>query len=621
MSDKKNITLPSGITIEQLRTNWDTASAQYAKAFRRISMLDAADKGKLWEVLGAKFPQYQILTDTNFVSYIKNNLVAGIYTVGKSAQLMPTSENDMELVQNLNIMLDYYWDEASIGFLQMQAGERAALTNVAYVQVGWDSKLSGGNGDFSYKGGPVFKLIDPLKFMRDPYATGLETASYCMTFDVLHKNVLKSNPLYRDTLDAAILKCSAPMSPTSAQLRDGPNAQDSAAQKDYYTLVTHWIRNGDKYSEIHTLNNNAVLHVIEDLKPATFPFSVLYCNLPAGDLVGTSEPAKIFANNVAYNIVNSLLLTAEYKNQRPPKFINNMSGLNIRSFMEHCNDADATFIVSGDASKAVHYHQFPLPSNAAFGIMGKLGTDIQQVSGVDARYTGRDTGSLMTTGGIESMLDQVTLIDAPKVAQYEQFTKRLTQLVIQNLIIFAPKRKYFVKSKESPKVSIVDINFPEIDDDTVFQYTLNVSSELPKNKARLAQTANVLMEKQMQYQAGGAPNGVDYITPEEWLMMQDLPNKEMLQTRMGLQRNADYVEKVSQILFQYAGLVKSGMDPRDAIAVTAQQMQSQEIPGTPPPEEMIMPEQNPMEAMFGGQGQASQQGPSPYPPEEQQPAY
>ena len=51
---------------------------------------------------------------------------------------------------------------------------------------------------------------------------------------------------------------------------------------------------------------------------------------------------------------------------------------------------------------------------------------IELVTGVDNRYTGRDTGSIITTGGTEEMLNRVTMIDTPKIMNYENYTKNLT---------------------------------------------------------------------------------------------------------------------------------------------------------------------------------------------------
>lgn len=556
--------------LNELKGFWDASKSEYAKHHKRMKLLDATDRGELWKVLKAKFPPYQILPNTNFVNYVKSNVVASIYTVTKAADILPTSENDKTLTTNLNIALDCIWSLANIGYAQFQAGDRAALLNLGITQVGWDDTLTGGNTTDSnfYRGNVVVKNINPIKFMRDPYADCFENASYCMVYDTYHKSVLQKNPNYADAFKKYL----------ETDKHTGPNEplpkldiqKDASGRKDYYNLITYWVKKDGKVNEYHVVNNECILYKKEDIRPATFPFALLYCELPAEDLIGESPASKIFANNVAYNLMDSIALTAEYKNQRPPKFVTSSSGLNINSFAKHGDEADKTFIVNGDASKAVHYHQFPAVSNNLPHIKQSLEQGMQTVSGVDGRYTGRDTGSIITTGGTEEMLNRVTLCDTPKIMNFEAYAKRLTQLVLANFIQFSPSRKFFYQEPNSTKWKSVDVDFPKIDNDTLFNYQIAISSELPKNRQRIASVANMLMEKQMQYNQQGSQ--VQLITEEEWLMFQDLPNKELMLERMGVQRLQDVTAEVAQVLYDYAGLVENGMTPNDALLATAQHL-------------------------------------------------
>lgn len=584
-----NNQLPDGVKLDQLRSNWSTAYSEYGRAFRRVQLLDAADRGRLWEALRTSFPSYQILPDTNHVNYVKNNLLASIYTVTKSAQVSPTSDNDKDIVMRINVMLDYYWSLANVGDYQMQAGERAALTNLGITQVGWGNFITGSGKDVRYNDGPVLKNIDPTHFMYDPYAINFENASYCMTWDIMHESIIKSNPNYAKAFEGYLASSRTGTSAETVELlRDKPTNSTAQSQRGYHKLIIHWIRKDGKVYEIHTIDNAYVLHV-KDIRPNCFPFALLYCNLPSGDLIGTSQAALIFSNSVAYNLMNSIVLTAEYKNQRPPVFVNMKSGINMATFLKHHNDADYAFIVQDDASRAVHYQQFPPPSPIIQQMQQSLSYDMQFITGIDGRYTGRDTGSIITTGGIESMLDQVTLIDAPKVKNYETYTKQLTQLMLDNLVEFGGKRKYFVKQKNGIDYESVEIDFNEAKD-TIFDYEINISTELPKNKARLTQLAKALMEAQMQYAQSGQK--VELITPEEYVMWQDLPNKEYMLERMSIQRSADYVAKVSEALTTFSELTKMGMPSEDAIDLTAMQMQSNETPGMGMPEiPQVAPEQ------------------------------
>jgi hypothetical protein len=577
------IQLPKDVELCQLSDNFSVAITQYSRLHRRLNRLDLADKNRLWEAVGSQYPAYQILPETNHIAYVKNNILASIYTVGKSAQLLPTSEKDKELVVQLNLVMDHIWQQIDAPLYQMKAGERAALMNLGVTQVGWDNSFVIGSGDAFQKGRCKLKNINPLRYLRDPFADSIDTAAYAIVWDDYHKSVLLANPNYKDAFKEYLTANNGLGAVTTSGTVDASTDKintNANAQKDYFKVFKRWVRVGDQIHEIHTIDNRWVLYVKENIKPSTIPVSELYCNLPSNDLFGVSEPNRVFANTLAYNLMNSIILTAEYKNQRPPRFVNAQSGINVPAFMKNGNDADRVFLVNNDATKAVHYQQFPAPSAQALAELGVLANDIKNITGVDDRYTGRDTGSILTTGGINSMLDQVTMIDAPKIENYERYCKRLTQLVISNYIIHsAITRKYYVKDKRNPKQwKSVEVNFPEIDNDTLFDYEMSISSELPKNKQSIQNMANKLMEMQMQYSSQNIE--ADLITPQEWLMCQDLPMKEYMLERMGIQRTADWTAAVAQIVNQYSGLVENGVDPEQAILATADTMHAQTQPNS-----------------------------------------
>ena len=566
------------VKIEKLKRNYDIAYSNYGKIHRKMKLLDAADRSRLWQAISAKFPKWQIQPDSNWVSYIKSNLVASIYTVTKGASLLPTNDEDKEIIENINIALDYIWDTADVGYYQMQAGSNAALFNLGITQVGWDPDQQGGKNKSFYKGNVVIKNISPLHYMRDPFADCLENAAYVITFDKLHKTAILGDPRYRESFSDYLHNKNINQALGGAQsdpivpLHD-VNPENFRTDENYYKVITHFVKYNDeegniKIAEVHTLDNDLILWYKSEIKPNQFPFVELFCNLPEGDVVGTSECAKILSNNIAYNMVNSMLLTGVYKNYHPTTFISSNSGLNIATFAKLGTEPDRSFVVNGDASRAVHYLEQPQPSAAELNAVSILAGDVQKITGVDDRYTGRDTGSVLTTGGVENMLDRVTVVDTPKIANYERYTKQLTQLILANFVEFSLKRTYFKKDVLKNTYDSFEVDYKALAKDTVFHYALNISSELPKNKQRIAAMANTLMEKQMQYAQN--QQGPQLITTEEWLQLQDLPFKELMLKRMGIQRIHDATTKFTKGLFDYASLVASGTDPNEAVGMVGE---------------------------------------------------
>ena len=571
--------LPEGVKLSHIKEQIKNTDAQYTKVLERMRILDGTDRGKMWDVIKARFPRYQLTPDSNWVNYIKENLVASIYTTGRYAQLMPKSDEDISFVVEFNSALETIWDNIKAEYYQFLAGERAALLNIGITQVGWDKTLIGGTKNHWYQGDIKFKNIDPMKFRRDPYADTFDNAEFCYYYDDYSLAVIKAKELYRARL-AEIEKAIGTLDNTNSlteAITPATDRQNKSTTSSNYHRVTYFYtvynddseKEGYKIAEIHLLEDEYVLYCNKDLKPRMLPFAILYCNEPAGDIVGTSEPAKQFQSNLAYNLLNSIYATHAYKAQRPPRFVNADSGINLRQFAKYGNDADKTFIVRGDATTAVHYAQFPQLPPELLQVKQDLGKDIKDCSGIDEMYAGKNTGSIQTTGGMDTLMEATSQRDNQKLLLYEEYTKRLTELVVNNLVQFGDKRSYTVTDPITQKTKMVTFDFPKIDDDIRFRYSLDIDTYLPRNKARLAMIANMLLEKQAQYKPDP-----EIITVEEWLLMQDIPFKDMIFKRMGIQRNTRITEQVAQTLEMFATLVEGGVEPDLAVEQVANQLQA-----------------------------------------------
>ncbi len=581
--------LPEGVKLQDLNDFFDMANNEYANVRKRMNLLDGADRSELWKTITAKFPKYQVLPETNHINYIKENLVASIYTVGKYAELLPKAQEQVETCNKINRVLSTIWENIHVAKYERKAGERAALFNIGITQVGWNKEVLGGTNSYFYRGDVVLKNIDPMKYMRDPYADCLDHSRFVVVWDDYHITTLRTLPIYKERLDELYKVYGDNLGAEESSLSYEANnnrAKSNKAQNKYHLLQTFWVKYMDEgqkvqIAEIHVLDKKYVLYVNEKIAPVSFPFAELYCNEPGSDIIGVSEPAKVFKNYIAYNMLSSIVATHAYKAQRPPRFVNTQSGINIRQFAQYGADADKTFPVNGDASQAVHYGKFPDLPPTIDVLSQRLEYDIKDKSGVTDQYAGKDTNSVQTTGGMDALISRATGRDEVKIQLYEEYTKKLTELIIQFYIRYGDKRTYAVKDLTTNKISNEEVNFADIPNNIGFDYSINIQTELPRNKMRLAQAANILLEKQVQYKP--TP---EIITMEEWLLMQDIPFKDLIMSRINIQRNNDMTEQVTQILFQFAGLIEQGIDPEEALAMVTDSMQQA---------------QNPDAAMQGGQ--------------------
>ena len=71
----------------------------------------------------------------------------------------------------------------------------------------------------------------------------------------------------------------------------------------------------------------------------------------------------------------------------------------------------------------------------------------------------------------------------------------------------------------------------------------------------------------MQYQKEGI--GIDVITPEEWIRCQDVPYKEQMLKRMGLQSQLNSYIEAQNVISEYAAMLEAGVLPDEAMAMAA----------------------------------------------------
>ena len=257
VANKSKETNNCPIKLETLQEYWNLMKQHYARDHKRMRMLEQVDSSDLWKSMRAKFPAYQILPDTNFVSYVKNNLVASLYTVMKSASILPTTEQDKQICEHINIALERVWSLGNFGQFQFQAGSNAALFNVGYTQVGWDENVTAGSGDGIYKGNVTLKNINPMKFMRDPFSISLDLAGYCCTYDKYHKSVFQENSNYKKQFEYYQSKMKQADQAVPIPQLPGSN---KTPDKDYYTLIIFWVKENKKLYEIHVINNDTILY-------------------------------------------------------------------------------------------------------------------------------------------------------------------------------------------------------------------------------------------------------------------------------------------------------------------------------------------------------------------------
>ena len=562
--------LPSEYNLDKLRQFWDRAKAGKQKAMRLFKLLNAFDEGKQWETLGVKMPPYQLKPNTNWVKKTKNDIVNSVYAGGYVGQVLPIRAEDKDSADLLNRYLEYAFDKTDAYLMQLYAGERAALLNMGITQIGWDTHVISGTKDALSHGEIEFKNIDPLSFYCDPSATHPLKGQYIIIAEKMALTELEAEGTFASRLKV-YRQLHKDANPAQEFEKYGSKG-DVQPTDDTVSLMTYFIRvpNGEggiRLDQVTTINGNFILEVKQGLQPNMYPFAILYSNIPTKDLYGISTPHDVMSLQLAINMIDSIEATHAYKTQNPAKLIDKGSGINVRAFAKHGNDPDKVWAVNGNPNEVIRYVQPYQLSPTLPQLQQRFTAAIPMITELDATYLGRDTGSIQTTGGVEAQNARVSMSDNTRVALLEDYIKQMTKLVVAYYKEYGDKRWFrYNLSPDSTEVDFQAIDFAEIDEDVDFDYTVHVSPQLPKNKARLAEWANLIMEKQMQYQPD-----VELMTATEWLSYQDAPQKHIIYNRIKAQEQQNTMDEILGTIGGFAAMYQQGLSPEDSVQILAEE--------------------------------------------------
>lgn len=534
--------------------------AGYAKTCRQ---LDAYDSGDFWKHVKAKVPQHQMLVDTNYINYIKLNQLNSIYSSGYIADVVPRNYKHEDLAKKINPFLQYVYEATDMQYYQMLAGDRAALMNVGAIMIEWDRSTKRGITK-DYKGQVKPRFIETASLYLDPAVRDYQQGSALFIAEIVSRAELCKNPDYRDKLKEAKKNDNSAASYNYGKSYIGSKQYNE--DDDTVFLLNAFIKNDKGNIDQYIIaNEKVILDSKENIKPNCFPVAVLYGLPPVKDVYGFNVTKLCLQNCLAINLLDSMGITHIYAQQRRATLMRSDMGVNVDYLAANINNPDVTIPVQGDPAKAIHQLDLPPLPNFLVDYRMRLEDSIFLISGVDPTYTGRQTNSITTTGGVERLQQRASLTDAARITMLEHFAKSLTKLILNFYIEFGDVYEIDNKQANKDLREVTEIDFEEIRKNKVsFDFSMAASPYLPKNRIRYAQAATEIMTMQSQYQMNPP-----LLTAEEWLSYQDFPQKDIILQRIEAQRLQNDVNEITENVVNFSSLIQQGVTPDGAVQMLA----------------------------------------------------
>lgn len=592
-------------TVDDIIKEFEDSLAYKQEQAKVFKILDAADHSDIWKIYNRKIPYYVQTPVNNPITIIKEATKASIMPTSYSAIFRPESLAAKEICNTANKYFNIKWDDAKLDSVNSDAANYAYLHGTSGVLFGWNDNIIDGLDAlnvFNNKCELQAKAYHPSNIFPDPSASKIDEMNYLFFAERKSKNFLRSIPRF-----APVLNQISAVNDSFGNL-DTNYVLDKSKQSinDVVTFLTCYKKvfreQIDAVTGIPTLRpsidiiylaGRTILDISKDIQPSVIPFVPLYDEQVPNNFWGISKCKKVLSMVITLNQLDSTEATAYFRDQNPTEFVNALSGLNIAEYQSKRNNPDAAFLVNCDPKIVQAYATRPdIPKNLDT-FRSYLLNMIQQVSGVDSIYLGRDYGSIQTTGGVNQAISRATLRDTPRIKEIDNFIKKEVELMVQFYISHGKKEKFFPYSKNHRDVDTnTELEFDPIQLLNRSDVRIDVSNSAPRSNDSYEEAAMKLMELQMKYLPAekGYP---DFITPEELISWLNIPQEQkiMLTERMSAQMQTMKLEEYTAVLTAIGTLTQGGMPVEDALMEVVKQMERSvgQLPATNPNPGASMP--------------------------------
>lgn len=509
--------------------------------------LDAFDRGDQWNIRKMTYPTWLPRPVTNFIHYVKTYKTASISVESLIGELRPLSPEDVEPVDEMQKIYEYMWDMLDMKYKIRDVISDSRLFGTGVLQLGWDeNKIVGGKG-YRAEGEIVAKVIPVTNFFPDPSAFDLDSCRYVVITDRVTKQLLKGNTLFKGKVEDIKVSSKSADERGEVLYRDYDTYQDDVIDMyTFYEKVPN--KDGGFGIKVTYVAGGKILHVIEDLKPACYPFVVLREWKQTHDFWGKSSCEIILDNQKLINKIESIIALIGSLSANPPKIVNGSSGIDPKVLAKYGTASGYTFTSNGSPRDAVHVMEPPQIPAQLFNLLAETKGAIKEIAGLNDAYVGNAIGSVQTSSGINSLIERSTIRDKDAMYELEMFIRNLSSLLIKFMTTHYENDRLLRIDNTNPNeeerfrfIKFKGADYKDLD----FDFVIDVTTKTEHSKQKEQEEMQKLLQMQMQFQPE-----VPLLTMEEAIQMSDIASvkKSAILKRMRQEEREVQLEKMKQVL-------------------------------------------------------------------------
>jgi len=588
-----------GITeynVDDLVRDFEDAYSYKQEQARVFKILDAADHSDVWKTFNRKIPKFVQTPTHNPITIIKEATKASIMPTSFQGEFRPLTLEARELANTCTKYFGMKWEAAGLDAVNSEAADYGFLLGTSGVLFGWNDNIVD-YSDVSNYFNPAkhvqfqAKAWHPSNVFPDPSAETVEEMSYLFFAERKSKKFLKTITRFQNAM-YAIDNANDVYGNVNPNVILDPSKKNMSETVTFLTCykrvnrlvkdpVTGEIKLAPKVDVIYMAGKN-ILDISPNIEPNIIPFVPLYDEKIPGNFWGISKCYKVLSLVLTLNQLDSIEATSYFKNQNPAEFINALAGLNVPEYQNKRDNPNAAFTVNCDPKVVQAFATRPELPKTLDGFRKYLLEEIANISGVDAAYLGRNYGSIQTTGGVQQAVDRATMRDGNRIKQIDKFIRKEIEVMCQFYIAHGQQETFFPdQNKDRPGRGDQAGQALQFDPAALIareDIEISVTNSAPRSNQSMEDAAMSLMELQMKYNP--SEHGyADFITPEELINWMNIPRsqKNILLERMRAQQENLKLEEYTAVISAFGQLVEGGMDPEQALAEVAKQIEASKL--------------------------------------------
>lgn len=532
---------------------------------------EAHYEGLQWELsnVDSESP-FIVKSDINHLKNAVKIRLGSLYASTYYGKLLPLSQSDVELIENLNVLYKNEWYRLKVDDVIEECIKAAAIFDNGYVKLGFDTNKIVGSTNTRREGVITLERVETANIYLDPNANNILDCDYIVeSMPMTMDRIKREKPEWYEKLKNNNIKGGTTKDEETGNIfkgRDYELAQDKTvpivvvyekvvqeieepieaeSTGDVTTVVSEKIK--ATRVKITYLVDSLILETNEDYPFEDIPIIPLQWEAQPQSPYGVPLLRGLTVPQKVANLIESAANNIAIHYTVPTWLVSDESGLDVDEVAQLINALGVVWKVS-NVENAIRQLDPPKLDKDIITIGQTFVQYIREYAGVNDVYVGNIGTAGSTSQGTSEAIGRATIVDNEPLKQITDFVERLTRLLIKFMVRYYKDDTFYIREEKDNKYYfnelLLDDRFANIN----FDFDVDLGSRSKNDRNRQYNLMKDIYQLQNQYKdENPVINVSDIVKAAELDNYNEIKNRLDNSTQEALTEKADLIVNLMQI--------------------------------------------------------------------------